>query len=82
MNWRSLSPWQNHSAPRLSIVVLPFTNLGNDPDQRYFVDALTKDLTTDLSRIAHTSVIPSGTAAKFKGKPVDAKQIGRELGVR
>jgi adenylate cyclase len=80
VTWRSLSRWQDHSAPRLSIVVLPFTNLSNDPDQQYFADALTEDLTTDLSRIAHTFVIPSGTAFKFKSKPVDTKQIGRELG--
>lgn len=64
------------------MVVLPFTSLSNDPDQQYFADALTEDLTTDLSRIAHTLVIPSGSAFKFKGKRVDANQIGRELGVR
>src|SRR5205814_1019835 len=44
-------------APRLSIVVLPFTNLSNDPDQQYFADGITEDLTTDLSRIAHSFVI-------------------------
>jgi TolB-like protein len=64
------------------MVVLPFTSLSNDPDQQYFADALTEDLTTDLSRSAHTLVIPSGSVFKFKGKRVDANQIGRELGVR
>ena len=70
------------SAPRLSMVVLPFTNLGNDPDQEYFVDAITNDLTTDLSRLSGGFVIARGTAFTYKGKPVDMKQIGRELSVR
>jgi TolB-like protein/Flp pilus assembly protein TadD len=70
------------SAPRLSIVVLPFSNLSNDPDQEYFADGVTDDLTTDLSRIAGSFVIARNTAFTYKGKPVDAKQIGRELGVR
>jgi TolB-like protein len=70
------------SAPRLSIVVLPFTNLSNDPEQQYFADGITEDLTTDLSRIADMFVISRNTAFTYKGKPVDARQIGRELGVR
>ena len=69
-------------APRLSIVVLPLANLSSDPEQEYFVDANTDDLTTDLSRIANSFVIARGTASTYKGKPVDVKQIGRELGVR
>ena len=69
-------------APRLSIVVLPFVNLSNDPDQEYFADGITDDLTTDLSRISGSFVIARTTAFTYKGKPVDAKQIGRELGVR
>jgi TolB-like protein/class 3 adenylate cyclase/Flp pilus assembly protein TadD len=69
-------------APRLSIVVLPFANLSNDPDQEYFVDGITDDLTTDLSRISGSFVIARNTAFTYRGKPVDAKQIGRELGVR
>jgi TolB-like protein len=69
-------------APRLSIVVLPFNNLSNDPEQQYFVDGVTEDLTTDLSRIAGSFVISRNTAFTYKGKSVDAKQIGRELGVR
>jgi TolB-like protein/class 3 adenylate cyclase len=67
---------------RLSIVVLPFANLSNDPEQEYFADGITDDLTTDLSRIADSFVIARNTAFIYKGKPVDAKQVGRELGVR
>jgi adenylate cyclase len=69
-------------APRLSIVVLPFANLSNDPDQEYFADGITDDLTTDLSRISGSFVIARNTAFTDKGKSVDVKQIGRELGVR
>jgi adenylate cyclase len=67
--------------PRLSIVVLPFANLSNDPEQEFFVDGITDDLTTDLSRLSGSFVIARNTAFTYKGKPVDAKQIGRELGV-
>jgi adenylate cyclase len=69
-------------APRLSIIVLPFTNLSNDPEQEYFADGITDDLTTDLSRISDSFVIAHNTALTYKGKPVDVKQVGRELGVR
>jgi TolB-like protein/class 3 adenylate cyclase len=69
-------------APRMSIVVLPFANLNNDPEQQYFADAVTEDLTTDLSRLADMFVISRNTAFTYRNKPVDAKQIGRELGVR
>jgi adenylate cyclase len=68
--------------PRLSIVVLPFANLSNDPDHEYFADGITDDLTTDLSRISGSFVIARNTAFTYKGKSVDAKQVGRELGVR
>jgi adenylate cyclase len=67
---------------RLSIVVLPFTNLSNDPSQDYFADGITENLTTDLSRIHNSFVIARNTAFSFKGKNVDAREIGRELGVR
>ena len=70
------------SRPRLSIVVLPFTNLSDDRDQQYFADAITEDLTTDLSRIEDMFVISRNTAFTYWNKPVDTKQIGRELGVR
>ncbi|MGH7302994.1 MAG: adenylate/guanylate cyclase domain-containing protein, partial [Candidatus Rokuibacteriota bacterium] len=69
-------------APRLSMVVLPFSNLSGDPSQDYFADGITEDLTSDLSRIAGSFVISRNTAFTFKGKAVDARQIGRELGVR
>jgi adenylate cyclase len=75
-------PPQAYSAPRLSLVVLPFANLSNDPEQEYFADGITDDLTTDLSRIQGSLVIAQNTAFTYKGKPVDAKQIGRELHVR
>jgi adenylate cyclase len=68
--------------PRVSIVVLPFANLSNDPDQEYFADAITDDLTTDLTRVDGSFVIAHTTALTYKGKPVDAKQIGHDLGVR
>jgi len=70
------------SAPRLSMVVLPFANIGGDPEQDYFVDGVTESLTTDLSRINGSFVIGRHTAFTFKGKAVDLKQIGRELNVR
>ena len=69
-------------APRLSIVVLPFENLSGDKEQEYFADGLTDDLTTDLSHLPDSFVIARNTAFTYKGKPVDMKQIGRELGVR
>src|SRR5215467_8884421 len=73
---------QPSTAPRLSIIVLPFSNLSNDPEQQYLADGITEDLTTDLSRIAHMFVISRDTAFTYKDKPINAKQIGRELGVR
>ncbi|MGA9849224.1 MAG: hypothetical protein WBQ45_16500, partial [Roseiarcus sp.] len=69
-------------SPHLSIVVLPFANLSNDPDQDYFADAITDDLTTDLSHLQDSFVIARNTAFTYKGKAVDVKEIGRELGVR
>ena len=70
------------TAPRLSIVVLPFENLSGDPEQDYFADEITDDLTTDLSHLPESFVISRSTAFTYKGKAVDAKGIGRELGVR
>ena len=69
-------------AARFSIVVLPFANLSGDPGQDYLVDALTDELTTSLARISDSFVIARNTAMTFKGKPVDAKAIGKDLGVR
>ena len=73
---------QSLVAPRLSIVVLPFANLSNDPEQQYFADGIAEDLTTDLSRIAEMLVISGNTAFTYRNKPTDTKQIGRELCVR
>src|SRR5437667_862168 len=73
---------QPYSARRLSIVVLPFANLSNNPEQEYFADGITDDLTTDLSRIQGSLVISRNTAFTYKDKPIDARRIGRELGVR
>jgi TolB-like protein/Tfp pilus assembly protein PilF len=69
-------------AAHLSIVVLPFTNLSSDPAQDYFADGVTENLTTDLSRIRGSFVIARNTAFTYKGKSIDAKEIGKELGVR
>jgi TolB-like protein len=69
-------------APRLSIVVLPFSNIGGDPGQDYFVDGVTESLTTDLSRISGSFVIARNSAFSYKGKPIDVRQVGRELNVR
>ena len=69
-------------AGHLSIVVLPFANLSGDPTQDYFADGITENLTTDLSRLSGSFVIARNTAFTYKGKNVDAKEIGKELGVR
>jgi len=69
-------------AARLSMVVLPFANLSGDPGQDYLVDALTDELTTNLSRLPGSFVIARNTAMTFKGKPIDAKEIGKDLAVR
>ena len=68
--------------PRLSMVVLPFANIGGDPEQEHFVDGVTESLTTDLSRIRGAVVIARNTAFTYKGKPLDVKTIRRELNVR
>jgi TolB-like protein/DNA-binding winged helix-turn-helix (wHTH) protein/Tfp pilus assembly protein PilF len=68
--------------PRLSIVVLPFANIGGDPEQDYFVDGVTDNLTADLSQIRSAFVIGRSTAFTYKSKAVDIRQIGRELNVR
>ncbi|MGY3583532.1 TolB-like protein/tetratricopeptide (TPR) repeat protein [Bradyrhizobium sp. USDA 4341] len=70
------------SPPRLSFVVLPFANLSGDPEQDYFVDGVTENLTTDLSRIGGLFVIARNSAFSYKGKAIDVQQVGRELNVR
>jgi adenylate cyclase len=79
---RAYHPGELASAPRLSIVVLPFANLSGDPAQDYLADVLTEELTTGLSRISGTFVIARSTAFTYKGKPVDVKQVGKDLGGR
>jgi adenylate cyclase len=69
-------------AAHLSVVVLPFANLSGDPSQDYFADGITENLTTALSRIPGSFVIARNTAFTYKGKSIDAKEIGKELGVR
>jgi TolB-like protein len=77
------TPTAEKSGPqRLSMVVLPFANIGGDPEQEHFVDGVTESLTTDLSRIRGSFVIGRNTAFTFKGRAVDLKQTGRELNVR
>jgi TolB-like protein/Tfp pilus assembly protein PilF len=70
------------AVPRLSIIVLPFANIGGDPEQEYFVDGVTESLTTDLSRIRGSFVIARNTAFTYRGKAFDVAKIGRELNVR
>jgi adenylate cyclase len=83
---RTLLLSSNASPPagraNLSIVVLPFANLSGDPSQDYLADALTDELTTGISRLHDSFVIAHNTAGTYKGKPIDAKAIGKELGVR
>jgi TolB-like protein/Flp pilus assembly protein TadD len=67
--------------PRLSVVVLPFANIGGGPEQEYFVDGLTESLTTDVSRIPGSFVIARNTAFSYKGASVDTRAIGRDLNV-
>ena len=76
------APVASNAAPHLSIVVLPFANLSGDPSQDYFADGITENLITDLSRIRNSFVIARNTAFTYKGKNLDAKEIGKELGVR
>ncbi|MBV9518946.1 MAG: tetratricopeptide repeat protein [Hyphomicrobiales bacterium] len=79
----ALAKLAEHTAPRMSIVVLPFTNLSGDPNLEYFADGFTDDLTTDLSRISGSFVIARTTASTYKGKAtLSANEIASELGVR
>jgi TolB-like protein len=73
---------EKRKPPRLSLVLLPFANIGGDASQEYFVDGVTESLATDLSRISGAFVIGRSTAFSYKGKSPDLRHIGRELGVR
>jgi TolB-like protein/class 3 adenylate cyclase/TPR repeat protein len=77
-----LTAAQKSAAPRLSIVVMPFANIGGGPKQEPFVDGVTESLTTDLSRIRGAVVIARNTAFAYKGGRVDVTMVGRELNVR
>jgi TolB-like protein len=70
------------ASPRLSLVVLPLVNIGGSAEYDHFADGITETLTTDLSRSPGVFVISRNTAFAYKGKPIDIRQIGRELGVR
>src|SRR6516164_2415693 len=65
-----------------SIAVLPFENLSGDPKQEYFADGVSEDIITEMSRFSELFVIARNSSFKYKGRPVDLRQIGRELGVR
>ena len=76
------APEKPAAPPRMSLVVLPFVSLGGDAEHEHFVDGVTESLTTDLSHINNAFVVARNTAFTYKGKPVDAKQLGRDLNVR
>lgn len=65
-----------------SIAVLPFQNISGDPDQEYFCDGMVEDIVTGLSHIKWLFVIARNSSFVYKGKPIDVKQVGRDLGVR
>src|SRR5258708_17767266 len=65
-----------------SVAVLPFANLSDDPQQVYFTDGMTEDITTELSRFSELLVIARNSAFQYKGKAVDIRQVGQELGAR
>src|SRR5215475_4652236 len=67
---------------RPSVAVLPLTNLSGDPEQNYFSDGITEDITTELSRFSELLVIARNSAFQYKSKAVDVRQVGRELGAR
>src|SRR5262249_52805360 len=67
---------------RPSVAVLPFANLSDDPQQDYFTDGITEDITTELSRFSELLVIARNSAFQYKGRAIDIRQVGRELGAR
>lgn len=80
--WLSQAATAPNQAPRLSLVVLPFQNLGKEDSDDRLAQAVTDDLTTDLSRIPGAFVIARQSAYTYQSKPIDVRQIGRDLGVR
>src|SRR4029453_6578547 len=67
---------------KASIAVLAFTNMSGDPEQEYFSDGITEDIITELSRFSELLVIARNSSFQYKGKSIDVRQVGRELGVR
>jgi adenylate cyclase len=65
-----------------SVAVLAFNNMSGDPEQEYFSDGISEDIITDLSKLSELRVIARNSTFTYKGKPVDVKQVGRDLGVR
>ena len=78
----SIAPNAGPNGARQSIAVLPFTNMSGDPEQEYFSDGISEDIITDLSKIAGLTVIARNSSFTYKGRSVDVREIGRELGVR
>jgi adenylate cyclase len=78
----SIAPNPGPNGTRQSIAVLPFTNMSGDPEQEYFSDGISEDIITDLSKIAGLTVIARNSSFTYKGRSVDVREIGRELGVR
>jgi adenylate cyclase len=72
--------WDLPSKP--SIAVLPFANLNNDPEQDYFIDGITNDIITDISKFSDLFVIAANSTFRYKNKPVDVREVARDLGVR
>src|SRR5262249_17915126 len=84
-----LAPEQPHPRPtalplpdKPSVAVLPFTNMSGDPEQEFFADGISEDVITALSRYPSLFVIARNSCFTYKGRAVDVKQVGRELGVR
>lgn len=79
--WAALRAWTPVQPPR-SMIVLPFVSVGSDAGQEWFADGITEELTTLVGRLPDSFVIARGTALAYKDRPVDARAVGRELGVR
>jgi len=76
------SPRLQSSLDQPSVAVLPFANLSGDPQQDYFSDGITEDITTELSRFSELIVIARNSAFQYKGKAIDIRQVGQDLGAR
>lgn len=87
VNWQSKEPISSKPkeqtpSEKPSIAVLPFNNMSGDPDQEYFADGITEDLTTDLSRISGLFVVARNSSFSYKGRSVDLRTVAQELGVK